>query len=344
MKRTLRLLPTLAVALLAAVLLTACGEKKESTGPGAGGGNPPAERLDLVLDYFPNADHAGIYAAIAGGDLRASGIDLRLQTPSDPAAPLKLVAAGRADFAISYEPEVMLARDKGVKVVSVAALVQKPLTSIMAIKGSGVRRVEDLRGKKVGTAGIPYQQAYLETVLREAGVPTSSVEVVNVGFNLVPAMLSKRVDATLGAFWNYEGTELERRKRDPAIIRLEDVGVPEYDELVLVASEKTVKERGPLVRRLIQGLARGHERLRDDPSSGVDPLLQANQDLERGLQEAVVRRTLPLFFPEERKRPFGWQDPVAWERYGRWMLDNGLIEQPVDPTALTNEYLPGQGI
>ncbi len=222
--------------------------------------------------------------------------------------------------------------------------MQKPLTSLMAIKGSGVREVEDLRGKKVGTAGIPYQAAYLRTILKEAGIPASEVEQIDVGFNLSPAMLSKKVDATLGAFWNYEGTELQRKKRDPTIIRLEDVGIPPYNELVLVASEKTVTDRGPLVRRLLQGLARGHERLRDDAASGIDPLLQANPDLDRGLQEAVVEKTLPLFFPEDDARPYGWQDPREWERYGRWMLDEGLIERPADPTALTNEFLPGNGI
>ncbi|HYF27069.1 MAG TPA: ABC transporter substrate-binding protein [Baekduia sp.] len=336
----IRSLTLATLAVLAGLALAGCGEKEEATGDA----RPPAERLDLVLDYFPNADHAGIYAAQAAGDLRAAGVDLRIQTPSDPAAPLKLVAAGRADVAISYEPELLLARDKGLEVTSIGALVQKPLTSIIAVKNAKIRSVADLRGKTVGTAGIPYQAAYLETILREANVPQDSVRRVDVGFNLVPAMLSKKVDATLGAFWNYEGTELQRRKREPTIIRLDEVGVPTYNELVLVASEETVRDRGPLIRRLMLGLARGHARLREDPEAGIEPLLDANPDLERGLQEAVVRKTLPLFFPEEKGRGFGWQDPRDWERYGRWMLDNGLLEREADPTALTNEFVPGSGI
>ncbi|WP_205697271.1 ABC transporter substrate-binding protein [Conexibacter sp. SYSU D00693] len=337
MTRTL----TAALAAVAALGLSACGEKKEASGTEA---PPPAERATLMLDYLPNADHAGIYAARAAGDLRRAGVDLRLQTPSDPAAPLKLVAAGKVDFAISYEPEVLLARDKGLPVAAVGALVQKPLTSLMSVKGSGVKRVEDLRGKRVGTAGIPYQDAYLRTILREADIPSSDVETVNVGFNLVPAMLSKKVDATLGAFWNVEGVELDRRKRDPQVIRLEEVGVPEYDELVIVASTTTVRDRGKLVRRMLQGLARGHERLQDDPAVGVDALVDAEPDLERDVVEEQVRRTVPLFFPEDDQRPWGWQDPVAWERYGRWMLDNDLLDRPAEPTALTNEFLPGGGI
>jgi putative hydroxymethylpyrimidine transport system substrate-binding protein len=330
----------LALLLLPPALVAAgCGEKEEPTG-----GAPPRERLTLVLDYFPNADHAPIYAAQGEGFFEQVGLDVEIQTPSDPAAPLKLVTAGRADVAISYEPEVLLARDKGAEVASIGALVQAPLTSIVALPGSRVRRVEDLEGKKVGTAGIPYQSAYLKTVLRQAGVDPSSVEEVNVGFNLVPAMLSKRVDATLGSFWNYEGTQLQREGRRPTILRLERLGVPTYDELVLVAAEDRLGERGAVFRRFLQALRRGAEAVREDPETGIRPLLRANRDLEAGLQRAVVEKTVDLFFPEDEDRPYGWQDPVAWERYGRWMLDNGLLTKPAEPNALSNEFLPGGGI
>jgi putative hydroxymethylpyrimidine transport system substrate-binding protein len=326
------------VAALAALTVAGCGEREDPVG-----GTPPTERLTLVLDYFPNADHAPIYTAQATGAFERVGLDVQVQAPSDPSAPLKLLQSGRADVAISYEPEVLLARDKGLPVVSIGALVQAPLTSVMSLDPK-IRSVADLRGKKVGTAGIPYQSAYLRTILQRAGVPPTSVEEINVGFNLVPAMLSRRVDATLGAFWNYEGTELERRGRRPTIIRMERAGVPTYDELVLTATEQTAKDRGPVLRRLLQALRQGAEAVREDPAAGVDPLLAANRDLDRGLQTAVVRRTLPLFFPEDRARPYGWQDPVAWERYGAWMLRNRLITRPAEATALTNEFLPGGGI
>ncbi|WP_372789560.1 ABC transporter substrate-binding protein [Paraconexibacter sp.] len=330
-----------ATALLSvcAVALTACGEKDDRATAA-----PPTEKLTLMLDYFPNADHAGIYAAQASGAFADVGLDVDIQTPADPAAPLKLVAGGRADLAISYEPELLLARDKGTKVVAVGAIANEPLTSIMALGSAKIDTPEDLRGKTVGTAGIPYQSAYLETILREAGVDPSDVKEVNVGFNLVPAMLSKKVDATLGSFWNYEGTQLQREKKDPSIIRVDEAGVPTYDELIVVASETTTKKRGALIRRFFQALRRGTEAVRADPAAGVDPLLQANPDLKRGLQEAVVRKTLPVFFPKESDQPFGYMDPDSWRAYGEWMLDRGLITRPVEPTALTNEFLPGAPI
>ena len=116
-----------------------------------------SKRVELMLDYFPNADHAGIYAAQAGGDFEEAGLDVEIRQPPDPAAPIKQVAAGRVDLAISYEPEVLRARDQGLSVVSVAAIVQKPLTSIISLPKAKIREPADLEGKTVGTAGIDYQ-------------------------------------------------------------------------------------------------------------------------------------------------------------------------------------------
>ena len=330
----------LALCVCSLLLLAACGEREDpAAAPGAG-----VERLDLSLDFFPNADHAGLYAAIGGGAFEAVRLDVTPRVPSDPAAPLRLLEAGRVDLAISYEPEVLLARDRGAKVVAIGALVQKPLTSIISLGDRAIRRPEDLRGKRVGTAGIPYQDAYLKAILDEAGVDQDAVRKVDVGFNLTPALESKRVDATLGSFWNYEGVELQRRDRRPAILRVEELGVPAYQELVIVAREEDARERGDVLRRFLQGLAQGHAALRRDPASGVDPLLRANRDLDRGLQEASVRATLPVFFPEDEDQPFGWMEESEWVAYARWMFDNGLIKQPEDPRrALTTEFLPGEG-
>jgi putative hydroxymethylpyrimidine transport system substrate-binding protein len=336
---------SLAVALavlLAGPALAGCGEKPEPA-PGASKGD--LQPFTVMLDYFPNADHAGIYAAQAAGEYEKAGLDVKIQAPPDPAAPLRLLQAGRADLAISYEPELMLARDKGADLVSVGALVQKPLTSVMAIAGSGVRRVQDLKGKRVGTAGIPYQSAYLKTILQKAGVDPASVKETNVGFNLVPAMLSRRVDATLGAFWNYEGVDLEQRGKRPAIMKVDTLGVPTYAELVLVARRQQLDEQGASkVRRFLQATARGQRQLQRDPSAGIDALLKANPDLERKLQTAAVKATLPVFLPGGG-RPFGFQDPAQWRAYGDWMAANKLLTRPPNGArALTNEFLPGEGL
>jgi putative hydroxymethylpyrimidine transport system substrate-binding protein len=334
-----RLVVLVLPAVLLALGLAACGEKKETAGAGT------TERVNLVLDYLPNADHAGIYAAIDSGEFKAAKLDVRPRTPSDPSAPLKLLASGKADLAISYEPELLLARAKGADLVSIGALVQQPLTSIVSLGRKAIRRPAQLEGKKIGTAGIPYQDAYLKTILRQAGADPARVKPINVGYNLVPALLTKRVDAVLGMFWNVEGVELQRRRKKPVILRMDALGVPTYDELVVVARAGDVRSRGPLLRRFMRALARGHERVRRDVAIGVAALVKANPDLDPALQRAQVEATLPVFFPTDRTRPFGYQDPAAWQRYAEWMTDNDLLTTPqTAQRAFTNEFLPGEGI
>jgi putative hydroxymethylpyrimidine transport system substrate-binding protein len=265
--------------------------------------------------------------------------------PSDPSLPLKLLVEGKADLAISYEPELLLARAKGAKLVAIGALVQTPLTSIMSLGDDAIREPGELEGAKVGTSGIPYQDAYLKTIVEKAGIDPDRVRKVNVGFNLVPALLTKKVDATLGAFWNVEGVELARRGRKPRILRMDDIGVPTYNELIVVAREQDVRSRGPLLRRFMRALALGHQALREDMDKAVDELVEANPDLDRKLQRAQVKATLPVFFPRDKDKPFGYQDPVAWRTYTQWMLDNDLLSSPEGANrAMTNEFLPGEGI
>jgi putative hydroxymethylpyrimidine transport system substrate-binding protein len=332
----LALLTTIAV-----VALAGCGEKKEVIS----GSSASAQPFSLMLDWVPNADHVGIYQALSEGDFAQAGVGVQVRVPSDPATPLQLVAAGKVDAAISYEPEVLLARDRGLPVVSVAAIVQKPLTSIISLGSKHIRTPRQLRGKTVGDAGIAYQHAYLQTILGRAGVPASKVKEVNVGANLVPAMLSGRVGATLGGYWNYEAIQLQQKRKHPNVIRMEQVGVPTYDELVLVVRRSTIANETEALRRFVQALGRGYQSVRRDPTAGVGALVRANPGLDEKLQRASVRATLSAFFPTAAGKPWGWQDAAQWNAYGQWMLGHHLISHPAAiADASTNELLAGQGI
>ena len=324
------------IALVALLVLAGCGEKVDVLRP------KTESEFQLMLDYFPNADHAPIYAAQAGGDFKAAGLDLKIRQPADPSAPIKQVAAGRVDLAVSYEPEVLRARSNGLHVVAVGALVRGPLTSIISLPKAKIERPADLKGKTVGTAGIDYQHAYLQTILERAGVPESRVKERNVGFNLVPALLTGKVDAILGGFWNYEAIDLQQRRKKPRVIRMDQAGVPDYDELVFVANADALETRGTLIRRFMSALARGAQALSGDPNAGVQALVKANRDLDPKLQEAAVKATAPYFTPP-RGKPYGWQDPKQWTRFAAWMRDNALIKTG-GAGAETNRFLPGEGL
>lgn len=333
------------LALLMALTLTlglaACGEREESAAE-----RPPETKLSLLLDYLPNADHAGIFEAQESGRFTKSGLDVDLRTPDDPATVLKLVAAGKVDVGISYAPEVLLARAQGQNVVAIASLVQRPLTSLISLPKAGIEQPADLEGKTVGTAGIPYQKAYLDTIARKAGLSPTSVKQVDVGFNLNQALVSGKVDATLGGFWNVEGVELEQKGRKPRITPVDELGVPNYAELVLVARGETLSGKESSIRRLVRAIGQGYEAVREDPASGVEPLLQANRDLDPKLQTEAVKQTVDAFFPSGRnaKRPWGWLDTDEWADYAQWMLDNRLLREqlPLD-TAVTTDFLAGEG-
>jgi putative hydroxymethylpyrimidine transport system substrate-binding protein len=270
---------------------------------------------------------------------------LHIEVPSNAASPLQLLAAGKIDAAISYEPELLLARNQNQPLVSVASIVQQPLTSIVSLGSKHIRTPAQLRGKRVGDAGIPYQHVYLQAILAHAGVPAGSVKEIAVNENLVQALLSHQIDAALGAYWNYEAIQLARMGKHPNVIRVNHVGVPTYDELVLVVRESTLAHKPDLIRRLVQAIARGYESVRSNPSAAIANLVHANPGLDPKFQAAAVNATLPVFFPAVPGKPWGWQDPAQWNAFGQWMLSHHLISNPAAiADASTNEELAGQGL
>ena len=157
-------------------------------------------------------------------------------------------------------------------------------------------------------------------------------------------MLSKKVDATLGAFWNYEGVQLQRQHKDPTIIKMDEVGVPTYQELVFVADNEKLRRRAS-AGRCAASCRRSRaapRRVKADPAVGADALVKADADLDRGLQLAAIKATLPVFFPENASFPWGYMNADEWRAYGQWMLDNKLVETLPTPTSITNEFLPGR--
>ncbi|HEU5253691.1 MAG TPA: ABC transporter substrate-binding protein [Solirubrobacterales bacterium] len=328
-------MPAIALAvLLFALALAACGEKSEETGG-------DREPFSLTLDFYPNPDHAGIYMAEKLEYFEEAGLDVSIATPSDPAAPLKQVAAGRSDLAISYEPEVALAREQGLDVVAVAALVNQPLTSMIWLQKSGVKGVADLQGKTIATAGIPYQDAFLRTILARVDLTPEDVKVVNVGFGLLPALVGGSAQAMLGGFRNIEGVDLRERGKGPVVTPVDALGVPTYDELVFVARRQTLEADPEKFRLFLAAVERGTEAAVAQPGAATAAITEANPDLEPKLTAAEVKATLPLLGARTEGQPYGYMDPEEWETFAGWMRDNELIETlPRAGELLDNGYLP----
>ena len=326
-----------AVALLTLALgLAACGSKSES-------GGSEREAISLALDFYPNPDHAGIYVAEKEGFFEQAGLEVSISSPSDPAAPIKQVATGQTDLAISYEPEVILAHEQGLPVIAVAALVNRPLTSMIWLKKSGIKGISQLAGKTVAFAGIPYQEAFLKTILARVKLQPSAVKAVNVGFGLLPALVGGSAQAMLGGYSNVEGVDLRERGKEPVVTPVDQLGVPTYDELVLVANQNKLEEDPDLYRLFIAALTRGTEAAVKDPKLAGEAILEANSELEPKLTEAEIAATLPLLGAKTQGQPYGYMDPKEWESFAAWMRDNGLVEELLEPgELLTNGYLAGE--
>ena len=327
----------LALAVFAlAVALTACGEKSED-------GKATPDSVSLALDFYPNPDHVGIYEAQKLGYFADAGLDVSISAPTDPAAPIKQVAAGQTDLAISYEPEVMLAREQGLDVKAVAAIVDQPLTSLIWLGKSGIKGVGDLRGKTIATAGIPYQDAFLDTILGRVKLSSDSVKTVNVGLGLLPALISGKADAMLGGFSNVEGVDLKLRGKNPTVTPVDQLGVPTYDELVLVAKAGAIDSDPEPLRLFIAALARGTAAAVANPNAATKALLEQNPDLDPKLTAAEVKATLPVLSQASGDQPFGAMDEGQWREFIGWMRDHGQISSlPTPAQVLTEELLPGK--
>ncbi len=322
----------LVLGLAISVFLTACGGADDPA-------STPVRDVKLILDWFPNVDHMGVFAGIEQGHFEAEGLRVDPVVPSDPAAALKQVAAGRAPFAISYAPEVILARSRGIPVRAVGAVAVHPLNSVIVRADREISRPRDLEGKTVGATGLPSDRRLLDTVVRADGGDPAKVNVRNVGFNLSPALASGKVDALIGAYWNIEVPEIESKGVELEVFRLEDFGVPDYDELVVVTSDEVAESQPELVQDFLAALQRGQDWAGADQAGAVDAVIAAGDIADRDIAIEQARLTAPLIAPDDQDTLS--LDPDQWARFAGWMRDNGLLTGGADVGgSVTDEFLP----
>jgi putative hydroxymethylpyrimidine transport system substrate-binding protein len=306
------------VASLAAVLLglavVGCG------GDGAEPGAP--QRAALVLDFTPNAVHSGIYVALRRGYYRDAGVNLEVRAPSASTDAPKLLEAGRADFAILDIHDLGIARERGLNLVGVAAIVQRPLASVIARADGPVRRPRALEGRRVGVTGLPSDDAVVDSEVTADGGDPAKVDRVTIGFNAVADLAAGKVDAATG-FWNAEAVALQRRGVPVRVFRVDRYGAPTYPELMLTTARSVLNRDPRLVRSVVSATTRGYRATLHDPGAALNDLLASNPSLERTEQRAELRVLLPAFAPAGRLRSAVL---VAW---ARWDLDHGILPRPL---------------
>lgn len=309
-----------ALLVSAALLLSACGSSEPTSGK---------DDATLVLDFTPNAVHTGIYLALSRQYDEAEGVTLRVRRPSETTDSVRLLQTGRADFAILSISDLALARAKGAEITGVMALVQRPLAAVLA--RPSIRSPKDLEGKRAGVAGLPSDDAVLESVVRGAGGDPAKVRKTNIGFTAVPSLVSGKVSAVT-AFWNAEG--LAARKELPGMreFRVDRFGAPAYPELVVCALSSTIQDSPDLVGGLVTALRRGYEEVLTDPESGVEALVRR----VKGTDRAQVKEELDAVSSTFRSgaQPYGFLDRGRLQAWAAWAKEFGLVEEEPDVDVL----------
>jgi len=297
----------------------------------------PSKQVRVTLDGHLSAENVGILIADRKGFFRDAGLHVWVGTPASPELPVSYVAAGADDVGLTPQPQVVVTRETGEPIVAIASVVSEPTEAMIWLRGSGIGSVSDLKGKVVATAGVPFQQGFLEQALAGAGLKADDVEILSGGYEAIPKLLDGEVDAVFGGSANIEGAALEARGVEPVVTPARELGIPPYEALVVIARSECVAEYPAMYQRFMAAVERGTSAAKKDPRGTaqlIEESIEADPEASREETEAQLEATLPLLSGDGHMDGAQASDLVAW------MDDEGLIErEPPLEQWFTNDHL-----
>lgn len=321
---------------------TTLGKTARDTRPLFAGKPSPTFPRELHLSYDGQVTPANVAVlmAVEKGFFTDVGLTVYPSGPVIPRRPVSYIAAYTDDIAIAQQPQIALGKDHGAPVVAVGSLVSEPTAALIWLKESGIQTIADLKGKTIAVPGVPYQEEMLESILERAGVNPDDVKVETFGYRVMPALLHGKADAIFGGSWNIEGAALRARGAKPVIKRVQDLGVPSYDEVMVITRSDRAAREPWVIRKLMSALTRAVRALKRNPELAVKLVESGPHEFPIGESEtkAQVRATLPLLSAS------GYIDPGQAGRLLTWMQDEGMIERrPSVSELFSDEYLARGG-
>ncbi|WP_223067928.1 ABC transporter substrate-binding protein [Paenibacillus caui] len=301
---------------------TACSSDKQA--------NKDLTEVTVLLDWYPNAVHSFLFAAQQQGYFEQEGLKVNLETPADTNDAIKLLASGKADLALSYQMQVAMSRAEDIPVVSVAALVRHPLNQLFVLESSGVKSPKDLEGKKVGYPSIPLDEAIVSTMVKSDGGDPSKVKYVDIGWDLIPAMTTGKVDGIIGGYINHEKLLIDKEGVKMVTFDPSKYGLPDYYELVLTASEDGLKTKGDIIQKFMKAAAKGQEYTVQHPDEALKTLLD-HENKDFPLDPEIEKQSLNILLPlmDGGSEGFGAQSAESWNSVIQWLKEHDLIKKEI---------------
>ncbi|WLR50341.1 ABC transporter substrate-binding protein [Bacillus tianshenii] len=312
------------------LLLSACsGQTETGSAPEEEKQSEEKTKMTVMLDWYPNAVHSFLYTAKEKGYFADEGLDVDFKFPANPTDPLNMTAAGEITLGLTYQPDVIMAREKGLPVKSVAAIVRSPLNHVVFPEGSDIQSPKDLEGKTIGYPGIPINEPIIQTMIKNDGGDPEKAKMTDIGFELVSAIATERVDAVSGAYINHEVPILESKGHPVRYFDPSKYGVPNYYELVMVTSDDTWSKDEEAIRSFMDASRKAFNEMKAEPNESLETLLENQDEANFPLDKEIEEESLQILLPkmETEDEAFGTQTKKSWEETAQWLKETGLVTE-----------------